>query len=150
MKHEEWLRYKRQADHTLASARRDLAAGDFDWACFKSQQSAELAVNGYVRATREYVTGHSLMKLLMAVGTEVPAEIVDCGRELDKVIHTVPVSRRLRRGCADGLLSGFRRRARCRLRSADSGLARCCRFRITHWTALSALNGREDTSVRSE
>ncbi len=85
MKDEEWLRYKRQADHTLASARRDLEAGDFDWACFKSQQSAEVAVKGYVRATREYVTGHSLMKLLVAVGSEVPAEIVDCGRELDKV-----------------------------------------------------------------
>jgi HEPN domain-containing protein len=82
MKQDEWLRYKRQADHTLDSARRDLKAGDFDWACFKSQQ---LAVKGYVRATREYVTGHSLMRLLIAVGTEVPGEMVDCGRELDKV-----------------------------------------------------------------
>ncbi len=85
MKEEAWLRYKRQADHPLASARRDLEAGDSDWACFKSQQSAALAFKGYVRATREYVTGHSLMELRVAVGMEVPAEIVDCGRELDKV-----------------------------------------------------------------
>lgn len=85
MKREEWLRYQRQAEHTLASARRDLESGDFDWACFKGQQAAELAVKGYVRATREYVTGHSIMKLLSSVGTQAPQEIVDCARELDKV-----------------------------------------------------------------
>jgi len=42
-------------------------------------------VKGYERSTREYVTGHSIMKLLSGVGTEAPQEIVDCGRELDKV-----------------------------------------------------------------
>lgn len=59
MKINEWQRYRRQAMHTLESARRDSATGDHDWACFKAQQAAELALKGYIRATREYVTGHT-------------------------------------------------------------------------------------------
>jgi hypothetical protein len=35
MKHEEWLRYRRQAAHTLESARRDRQAGDHDLAAQK-------------------------------------------------------------------------------------------------------------------
>jgi len=84
MKREEWQRYRRQAEHTLASAQRDLDGGDFDWASFKAHQAAELAVKGFIRATREYVTGHSLLKL-MASMQDVPAAIRECARELDKV-----------------------------------------------------------------
>jgi len=85
MKREEWQRYRRQAEHTLESGRRDRDAGDHDWACFKAQQSAELGLKGYVRATREYATGHSVTRLLGALVDGVPAELVDCARELDKV-----------------------------------------------------------------
>ncbi|MFZ5556245.1 MAG: HEPN domain-containing protein [Pseudomonadota bacterium] len=85
MKREEWERYRRQARHTLDSARRDQAVGDHDWACFKAQQAAELAVKGFVRATRRFVTGHSVVKLLAESETQVPAAILDCARELDKV-----------------------------------------------------------------
>jgi predicted nucleotidyltransferase len=48
MKLEQWQRYRRQAVHSLESAERDLAEGDFDWASFKAQQAAELAVKGYL------------------------------------------------------------------------------------------------------
>jgi HEPN domain-containing protein len=86
MKTDEWQRYRRQAVHTLESARRDLAHGDFDWASFKSQQAAELAVKGYLRARVEYVTGHSLLKLLTHFDPSPPEEIVRCSKELDKAI----------------------------------------------------------------
>lgn len=85
MKKDEWQRYYRQAEHTLASAVRDADEGDHDWACFKAQQAAELAVKGYVRATREFVTGHSVTRLLAALEGELPDALVDCGRLLDKV-----------------------------------------------------------------
>jgi len=85
MKREEWQRYRRQAVHSLESAERDLAEGDFDWASFKAQQAAELAVKGYLRAGIEYVTGHSLLKLLAYFRQEPPEEIVRCSKELDKV-----------------------------------------------------------------
>ncbi len=85
MKQEEWQRYRRQAGHSLESARRDQSAGDHDWACFKAQQAAELALKGYIRASLSYVTGHSLVKLLADMTADPPQEILDCARQLDKV-----------------------------------------------------------------
>jgi HEPN domain-containing protein len=85
MKREEWQRYRRQAWHSLDSALRDIANGDFDWAAFKAQQAAELAVKGFLRASVEYVTGHSLLKLFAHFGADVPDEIIRCSKELDKV-----------------------------------------------------------------
>lgn len=85
MKHEEWNRYRRQAEHTLSSARGDREAGDYDWASFKAHQAAELAVKGYVRATTRYVTGHSIVKLFSCLEKEPPEAILDCAKALDKV-----------------------------------------------------------------
>jgi HEPN domain-containing protein len=85
MKRDEWLRYRRQAEHTLQSARRDQAAGDCDWTCFNPQQAAELALKGFISASRKYVTGHSVVKLLAEAGITPPDAILDSARELDKV-----------------------------------------------------------------
>lgn len=85
MKRDEWERYRRQAQHTLASAHRDRDSGDHDWASFKAHQAAEVAIKGYIRASREYVIGHSVTKLLAALGEEAPSAIRDCARDLDKV-----------------------------------------------------------------
>jgi len=85
MKREEWQRYRRQAAHTLESAKGDRALGFFDWACFKAHQAAELAAKGYVRATVHYVTGHSIVKLLAGIGQAAPDALVDCAKALDKV-----------------------------------------------------------------
>jgi HEPN domain-containing protein len=85
MKHDEWQRYRRQAIHSLESAKRDQAEGDHDWACFKAQQASELAIKGYIRASTAFVTGHSLTKLLADMGGAIPEEIIVCARELDKV-----------------------------------------------------------------
>lgn len=85
MKRDEWERYRRQAEHTLRSAERDQAQGDHDWACFKAQQAAELALKGYIRSVREYVTGHSVTRLLSLVGHPVPDDLARCAQKLDKV-----------------------------------------------------------------
>lgn len=85
MKREEWERYRRQARHTLASAEADAAQGAFDWASFKGHQAADLAVKGYVRATKHYATGHSILKMLGELPTQPPFDLLDCARSLDKV-----------------------------------------------------------------
>lgn len=83
--HAEWSRYLSQALHTLASARRDIADGDFAWACFKSQQAAEMAAKGFIRACGGLATGHSVVSLLLAALEDVPEELAHCARDLDKV-----------------------------------------------------------------
>ena len=52
MDEEEFERWLRQAEHTLASARGNIEDGDFDWACFKAHQAAEYALKGLLRAAR--------------------------------------------------------------------------------------------------
>jgi HEPN domain-containing protein len=94
MKRDEWQRYRRQAEHTLDSARRDMQAGDHDWACFKAQQSAEIALKGYLRASQEYVTGHSVVKLLGMLDPAVAEDLFACARELDKTY--IPARDRMR------------------------------------------------------
>ena len=81
----EWNRYLSQARHTLASAGRDIADGDFAWACFKSQQAAEMAAKGYIRAGGGLATGYSVVALLHAAIDDVPEGLARCARELDKV-----------------------------------------------------------------
>ncbi|HXF47354.1 MAG TPA: HEPN domain-containing protein [Burkholderiaceae bacterium] len=78
MKRDEWERYRRQAEHTLTSAAADAAQRAFDWASFEAHQAAAPAVEGYVRATRHYATGHSVVKLLADLGTAAPAARLDC------------------------------------------------------------------------
>jgi len=83
--HAEWRRYLSQARHTLASARRDIADGDYAWACFKSQQAAEMAAKGLIRGCGGLATGHSVVSLLQAAVDVVPDGLAHCARELDKV-----------------------------------------------------------------
>lgn len=87
MKKAEFERYWRQAIHTFQSACRDLEEGDLDWAAFKFQQSAELAVKGWIRSTIHFVTGHSIIRMLREEALE-PApddEILKCAEELDRI-----------------------------------------------------------------
>lgn len=83
--HAEWRRYLSQARHTLASARRDIEDGDYAWACFKSQQAAEMAAKGLIRSCGGFATGHSVVALLQAAVDMVPDGLAHCARELDKV-----------------------------------------------------------------
>jgi HEPN domain-containing protein len=74
-----------QARHTLRSAQADCDNGFFDWASFKAQQAAELALKGLLRSTDEYVTGHSVWALLEKAGASysVSEGILHCARTLD-------------------------------------------------------------------
>jgi len=59
--------------------------GDFAWACFKSQQAAEMAAKGFIRAGGGLATGYSVVSLLQAAVETVPDGLAHCARELDKV-----------------------------------------------------------------
>ncbi|MEM2950957.1 MAG: HEPN domain-containing protein [Nitrososphaeria archaeon] len=61
---DEYERWVKQADATLASAKRDRDAGDYNWSCFKAQQSAEFAVKGLLYGLGFSPVGHSILKLL--------------------------------------------------------------------------------------
>lgn len=88
---EEYARWWMQAQHTLASARRDASEGDYDWACFKAQQAAEYAVKGLLRGLGQPAYGHALLRLLESfppLGLAVPEALWEAARELDP--HYIP------------------------------------------------------------
>ncbi len=88
---EELVRWLAQAEHTLASGRRDALEGDYDWAAFKAQQAAELALKGLLRGLGQPTYGHSVKRLLEALaqaGVAFPGELVQAAQELD--VHYVP------------------------------------------------------------
>ncbi|WP_297460069.1 HEPN domain-containing protein [Thermococcus sp.] len=85
-----WSEYKRwmkQAEKTLRSALRDLEGKDYEWASFKAQQAAELAVKALLRGMGFAPIGHSITKLLRNLrdeGVEVPRELFHRAMELDR------------------------------------------------------------------
>lgn len=84
---EEFNRWMKQAEHTLASARRDLRDGDFDWACFKAHQAAEYAIKAFLRALGREAFGRSAQRLVReaaGLGVEVAPELVNAARRLDR------------------------------------------------------------------
>lgn len=88
---EEYSRWLGQAEHTLASARRDTEAGDYGWACFKAQQAAECAVKGLLRGFGLPAFGHSILRLLEQAEEQrlpFPSEGRGWARTLDR--HYIP------------------------------------------------------------
>ncbi|HIC93237.1 MAG TPA: HEPN domain-containing protein [Anaerolineae bacterium] len=59
---DEFFRWMRQAEHTLTSAQRDAAEGDYSWACFKAQQAAEYAAKALLRGLGLPAFGHSILR----------------------------------------------------------------------------------------
>ncbi|ASJ13569.1 DNA-binding protein [Thermococcus thioreducens] len=87
MKLSEYERWMRQAERTLKSALRDLDGGDYEWASFKAQQAAELAVKALLRGLGLAPIGHSITRLLRELrneGFEVPRELFYAAMELDR------------------------------------------------------------------
>ncbi|MFA4646749.1 HEPN domain-containing protein [Pyrococcus kukulkanii] len=83
----EYDRWIRQAERTLKSAERDLEHKDYEWASFKAQQAAELAMKAITRALGIMLPGHSITKLLKALeehGIKVPEELYNMAMELDR------------------------------------------------------------------
>ncbi len=82
----EFERWFNESLYTFASAERDEIEGDYSWACFKFQQSAELALKSLLRGFGKHPIGHSLLKLLNEIeslGIDVNEKIKSSARILD-------------------------------------------------------------------
>ncbi len=89
--HVEYERWLAQARHTLASAERDAAEGDFNWACFKAQQAGEYALKSLLRGLGQPAHGHVLRRLLDSLASleiRPPEEILEAAQDLD--LHYIP------------------------------------------------------------
>jgi len=99
----EALRWLKQAEKDLRSARNSLDSGDYEWACFQSQQSAEKAVKAvlHTRGFRK-ILSHSLYELIQEL------EPVWRGfaslRKAAKVLDSVYISSRYPNGIAGNLV----------------------------------------------
>jgi len=88
---EEYLGWLGQTQHTLGSARRDMEAGDYAWACFKTQQAAAFAVKGLLWGFGLPAFGHSILRLLEQAEEQrlpLPKEAQGWARTLDR--HYIP------------------------------------------------------------
>lgn len=86
-RHLDWLR---QAERDLEHARHALRDGEYEWACFASQQAAEKAVKALFMKLGADAWGHSVTVLLANLPSEmaIAQELVEKGKELDK--HHIP------------------------------------------------------------
>jgi HEPN domain-containing protein len=83
----EFERWFEAAKRGLESARGDLDRGDYNWACFKAQQAAELAVKGLLHGLGMPAYGHSVSRLLRQLeekGLATGEDIVQAAKDLDK------------------------------------------------------------------
>ncbi len=80
----------RQAEADLRHARNARESGDHEWSCFAAQQAAEKAVKALIQSLGGEAWGHSVTILLgdLAERLEMPAEVLDAGKRLDK--HYIP------------------------------------------------------------
>ncbi len=88
---DEFERWLSQAQNTLNSAIHDQSSGDYNWCCFKCQQSAEYVIKALFRGLGQIAVGHSILKLieiLEAIDISIPEEIKSKARSLDK--HYIP------------------------------------------------------------
>jgi len=82
---EEFDRWMEMARKTLKSAERDLEGGDYNWACFKAQQSAGFAVKGLLHGLGLEAYGHSISALLTRTSRElVTQKVMQAAKSLDK------------------------------------------------------------------
>jgi len=86
MDESEYLRWILFSRRTLDSARGDLERGDYNWACFKSQQAAEFAVKALLRGLGMPSYGHSLSRLLTETlgALQCNDKIIQAAKTLDK------------------------------------------------------------------
>ena len=99
------------ARKTLESARGDLERGDYNWACFKAQQSAEFSLKALHHGLGLLGHGHSLSRLLRELrdkGLESGEELIEHAKDLDKLYVPHEVSERLGRGIAPRTLYALR------------------------------------------
>ena len=80
----------RQAEADLKHSRNSLEAGDYDWACFSSQQAAEKAVKALHEKRGMEAWGHTVTILLgdLKPLLQVPDDLIQSAKVLDK--HYIP------------------------------------------------------------
>ena len=85
-----WRDWLAQSERDLGHAGHALDDGDFEWAAFAAQQSAEKAVKAFILALGGEPWGHSITGLLEALPGSVspPAEVIETANRLDK--HYIP------------------------------------------------------------
>ncbi|HII61026.1 HEPN domain-containing protein [Pyrococcus horikoshii] len=87
-KRREYERWIVEAKRTLSSAYSDLKEGYYEWASFKAQQAAELAVKAILRGLGFAPIGHSITRLLKdlsgSLNLDIPREILYFAMELDR------------------------------------------------------------------
>ncbi len=84
----EFQRWLRTALKNLDSARGDLERGDFNWACFKAHQAAEMALKALLHGLGLPAYGHSLSKLLQRIeeaDLKASEENMKLAKSLDKL-----------------------------------------------------------------
>ncbi len=78
----EFERWMASAKSTLKSAMTDRSAGFYNWACFKSQQSAEFASKAFLNGIGTYSFGHSVSLLLKKADFDI--ELINRAKTVDK------------------------------------------------------------------
>lgn len=79
----DWLK---QAERNLDVARLCSQSEFHEWACFISQQAAELAVKGVSLYLHGETVGHAISRLLTGLSDDVsvPPELLDASKSLDR------------------------------------------------------------------
>ena len=84
-------RWLRQGERDLVSARNSCRSGDFEWACFQAQQSAEKVLKAllYARGFRRILT-HSVYELIREISAFEPSflELKGGAKALDSAYIT--------------------------------------------------------------
>ena len=84
----EYSRWLKSAKKTLEASYSDLERGYYNWACFKAQQAAKLAVKALLHGLGLPAYGHSISRLLTNIkskGLSVPDGIIRFAKTLDKL-----------------------------------------------------------------
>lgn len=100
----EFSRWINMAEKTIESAKGDLERGDYNWACFKAQQSAEFAIKAILHGLGLGAYGHSVSALLLKLPKELdPSDVMQEAKTLDK--YYVPT--RYPNAWSDGLPTDY-------------------------------------------
>lgn len=112
---EDWLR---QAQRDLTHAGNALKDGDFEWACFASQQAAEKAVKAVYEHLHGEGWGHVISKLLKGLPNQagVTRDLLETAMRLDK-LYILP---RYPNGFESGAPGDFYTRAEAEAAIADA------------------------------
>ncbi len=77
----EYDRWMRSAKRTLESAINDLNGGFNNWACFKAHQAVEMTLKALLWGCGKPRMGHSLVKLVSYIISDLGVEVPDLIRE---------------------------------------------------------------------